>query len=48
MAQTIARMAKPVAKINFDVMYLITPFLLIYKVWVLFDLAKATTLTRLP
>ena len=48
MAQTIARMAKPLAKINFDVIYLTTPFLLIYKVWVLFDLAKVTSLTRLP
>ena len=48
MARAVARMAKPLAKINFDVIYLITPFILIYKLWVLFDLAKATLLTRLP
>jgi len=33
-------MAEPFAKVNFDVSYLITPFLLTYRLWVLLDLAN--------
>jgi len=34
--------AESLQKINFDIIYLITPFLLIYKLWVLLDLADTT------
>ena len=34
--------AESLQKINFDIIYLITPFLLIYKFWVLLDLADTT------